>query len=196
MAKKIGILGSGPVGQTLALGFNGKGYDVMIGSRTPSKLDDWKREKGVYISIGTFEQAAAFGDIIVLAVKGSAAINTLKIVGPSRLSGKTIIDTTNPIADAPAIDGVISFFTGPNESLMERLQKEMPGGLFVKAFNSIGSDFMVHPDFPDGQPTMFICGNSETAKEDVKSVLKDFGWDIADMGTVVAARAIEPLCML
>jgi 8-hydroxy-5-deazaflavin:NADPH oxidoreductase len=196
MAKKIGILGSGPVGQVLALGFSEKGYDVMIGSRTPSKLEDWKREKGHYVSLGTFAEAASFGEIIVLAVKATGAIDALKISGPAKLADKTVIDATNPISDAPPVDGVISFFTTYGESFMERLQNAVPGAMFVKAFNSVGSGFMVNPDLPGGPPTMFICGNSDKAKSEVKAILKDFGWDVADMGSAPAARAIEPLCML
>jgi predicted dinucleotide-binding enzyme len=196
MAKKIGIIGSGPVGQALALGLSEKGYDVMIGSRTPSRLEEWKGEKGTYVSLGTFEQAAMFGEIIVLAVKGTAAEKALGLAGHSHLAGKTVIDATNPISDAAPVNGVISFFTSYEESLLERLQKAVPEGLFVKAFNSVGNALMVNPDLPGGPPTMFICGNSEKAKSEVKAILKELGWDAADMGLAEAARAIEPLCML
>jgi predicted dinucleotide-binding enzyme len=168
----------------------------MIGSRTTSKLEEWKREKGIYVPVGTFEEAASFGEIIVLAVKATAAADAIKIAGIAQFTGKTVIDTTNPIADTAPIDGVISFFTSFQESLLERLQNEAPDALFVKAFSSAGSAFMVNPELPGGPPTMFICGNSDKAKAEVKAILTDFGWDIADMGTAPAARAIEPLCML
>jgi hypothetical protein len=118
------------------------------------------------------------------------------MAGPANLGGKVIIDTTNPIADSPPVDGVLSFFTGPNESLMERLQAAVPNARFVKAFNCVGNAFMVNPSLPGGQPTMFYCGNDAEAKKVVAGVLEKFGWDLADMGAAAGARAIEPLCQL
>jgi 8-hydroxy-5-deazaflavin:NADPH oxidoreductase len=106
------------------------------------------------------------------------------------------MDATNPIADAPPESGVIRFFTNLDESLMERLQKKAPDVRFVKAFSCVGNAFMVNPQFPGGPPTMFICGNDAGAKEEVRKILVQFGWDISDMGAATAARAIEPLCML
>jgi predicted dinucleotide-binding enzyme len=132
----------------------------------------------------------------VLAVKGLVAADALHAAGAANLSGKVVIDTTNPIADAPPEDGVLRFFTGPNDSLMERLQSAFPGARFVKAFNSIGNAFMVNPTLPGGPPTMFMCGNDAEAKRDVMRLLEQFGHDVADMGTARAARAIEPLCQL
>jgi predicted dinucleotide-binding enzyme len=107
-----------------------------------------------------------------------------------------VIDATNPIADRPPTNGVLAFFTNFDESLMERLQNQFAGVRFVKAFNSVGSARMVNPSFAAGRPSMFICGNDESAKSTVAKMLDDFGWDVEDMGTAEAARAIEPLCML
>jgi predicted dinucleotide-binding enzyme len=107
-----------------------------------------------------------------------------------------VIDTTNPLADAPPVDGVLQVFTGPNESLMERLQQEFPDARFVKAFNSVGNGSMVNPSMAGGPPTMFYCGNDPEAKAVVADLLVKFGWEPLDMGTAVAARAIEPLCPL
>ena len=107
-----------------------------------------------------------------------------------------MIDATNPIADAPPVNGVLKFFTSLDESSMERLQREHPRAHFVKAFNSAGSGCMVNPQFKGGRPTMFICGNDEAAKQTVARILDQFGWETADMGKAEAARAIEPLCML
>jgi len=132
----------------------------------------------------------------VLAVKGSAAADVLKAAGAANLAGKTVIDTTNPIADAPPVNGVLQFYTSLDESQHERLQRAFPEIKFVKAFNSVGNAFMVNPQFKDGKPTMFICGNDEPAKKTVRTVLDQFGWETADMGQAEAARAIEPLCML
>jgi 8-hydroxy-5-deazaflavin:NADPH oxidoreductase len=191
---KIGVLGSGDVGQTLATGFRKHGYDVRIGSRTPAKLADFARSSG--IGAGTFADVAAWGESLVLAVKGSAAAESLRLAGATNLRGKLIIDATNPISDAPPVDGVIQVFTGPNDSLMEQLQGAHPQARFVKAFNSVGSDLMVNPAFAAGPPTMFYCGNDAAAKSIVAGILQQFGWEAADMGSAAAARAIEPLAQL
>ena len=194
--KKIGIIGSGSVGQTLATGFLKFGFEVMIGSRDLSKLAGWKSSAGVLGSIGSFEEVATFGDIIVLATKGTAASEALDLAGRVNLSGKIIIDTTNPISDAPPEKGVLRFFTDLNNSLMERLQNEFPEGRFVKAFSCIGSSLMINPDFGTEKPSMFICGNDQSALEEVARIISLFGFETEDMGSAEAARAIEPLCML
>ena len=194
--KKIGILGSGVVGQTLGNGFLKHGFEVMIGTGKPEKLSDWKKSSNGKGLIGSFQDAASFGEIVVLAVKGTAALNAIQQANPSVLENKTVIDTTNPIADAPPENGVLKFFTSLNESLLERLQKTYPAIHFVKAFSCVGNAFMVNPNFPGGKPTMFFCGNDESAKAEVQTILDQFGWDPADMGKAESARAIEPLCML
>lgn len=192
---KIGIIGSGVVATTLGEGFLKHGHEVMLGSRSPEKLSSWSAKNGD-AKLGSFDEAAAFGDLIVLAVKGAAASNALKLAGADNLSGKTIIDATNPIADVPPTNGVLSFFTDLSGSLMERLQAEVPEAKFVKAFNSVGSPAMVDPQFAGGKPTMFICGSDADAKTEVTAILDEFGWETADMGGPEAARAIEPLCIL
>jgi len=106
-----------------------------------------------------------------------------------------VIDTTNPIADQPPVNGVMHFFTSLESSLMERLQKIVPNAGFVKAFNSVGSMFMIDPKF-ELRPTMFICGNNDAAKKEVRGLLEMVGWEAEDMGNAEAARAIEPLCIL
>ena len=192
--QKIGVLGSGVVAKVLASGFIRHGYDVMMGTRETSKLAEWQREnKG---KVGSFAQAAAYGEMLVLAVKGTVAESALGLAGSVNLKGKTIIDATNPIADLPPVNGVLQFFTSLNDSLMERLQKAHPEARFVKAFSCVGNARMVNPDFGGPKPTMFICGNSSDAKKDVVKILDQFGWDSEDMGSVEAARAIEPLCIL
>jgi predicted dinucleotide-binding enzyme len=191
----VGVLGSGDVAKVLAAGFLKHGHEVLLGTRTPAKLAEWGRQnpRG---KIGTFAEAAAFGEVLVLAVKGTVAAEALRAAGNANLAGKPVIDATNPIAEAPPVNGVLKFFTSLDESLMERLQREFPDARFVKAFNSVGNAFMVNPRFKDGAPTMFICGNDESAKRTVTGILDQFGWETADMGRVEAARAIEPLCML
>ena len=191
----IGILGSGDVAQALAKGFLQHGHQVMLGTRVPAKLADWIKENP-RAQVGSFAVAAKFGELLVLAVRGSAALDALEFPDASSLAGKTVIDTTNPIDDAVPTNGVLKFFTSLDDSLMERLQQEFPDVRFVKAFNSVGSACMVNPQFEGGKPTMFICGNDETAKQTVHGILDQFGWEVADMGKAEAARAIEPLCML
>jgi predicted dinucleotide-binding enzyme len=192
---KVGVLGSGDVAKVLASGFLKHGHEVMMGTRTNAKLAEWQKQnpKG---KVGHFPDAAKFGELIVLAVKGNAAAEALLAAGSKNLDGKTVIDATNPITDTPPTNGVLTFFTSLDESLMERLQREFPTVRFVKAFNSVGNTRMVNPQFRAGKPTMFICGNDEAAKQIVKDVLDQFGWETEDMGKMEAARAIEPLCML
>lgn len=192
--KKVGVLGSGQVGQVLADGFVKHGYEVMRGSRDASKLADWKAGAGAKASTGTFAETAAFGEIVVLAVKGTAAEEAVGLCGGG-LDGKVVLDATNPIANAPPTNCVVSYFTGPNDSLMERLQKKAPAAKLVKAFSSVGNALFVNPKLPS-RPTMFICGNDAGAKDVTRGILEQFGWEAEDCGGVEAARAIEPLCML
>jgi len=192
---RVGVLGSGDVAKTLASGFIKHGHEVKIGSRTPDKLADWAVQNSG-IATGTFADAAKFGDLIVLAVKGKVAAEALELAGAKNLAGKTVMDACNPIEDAPPTKGVLKFFTDLNESLMEKLQRQFSDARFVKAFNSVGAGRMINPQFADGHPTMFICGNDEGAKMEVTRINEQFGWETADMGAAEAARAIEPLCML
>ncbi|MGO9836349.1 MAG: NADPH-dependent F420 reductase [Polyangiaceae bacterium] len=191
---KIGVIGSGQVGEALANGFAKHGHEVMRGSRDPSKLADWKKGADGKAKTGTVEETARFGDVVVLAVKGTAAEEAVSLCAGA-LDGKVVIDTTNPIAERPPTNGVIAFFTGPNDSLLERLQKLAPRARFVKAFSSVGAALMVNPKLP-AKPTMFICGNDGAAKETTRAILDTFGWETEDAGAAEAARAIEPLCIL
>jgi predicted dinucleotide-binding enzyme len=192
---RIGVLGSGVVGKVLAAGFAGHQHEVMIGSRSPEKLVDWLRDNPG-VGSGLFGDVAAFADVIVLAVKGTAANEALAIAGEDNHAGKPVIDATNPIADEPPINGVLRFFTSLDESLMEQLQRQYTRTRFVKAFSSVSSTRMVNPRFEGSKPSMFICGNDGDAKQVVTGILEQFGWETEDMGAVEAARAIEPLCML
>lgn len=194
--QRVSVIGSGIVGETLANGFLAHGWEVMRGSRDPGKLADWSHGAGESASTGNLAACAAHADLVVLAVKGTGAESALALCGEGALDGKVVIDTTNPIADAAPEDGVLSFFTGRDESLMERLQAAAPAARFVKAFSCVGSALMVDPQLPGGPPTMFVCGDDAEAKSRVSSVLEDFGWEVEDLGTAKAARAIEPLCIL
>jgi predicted dinucleotide-binding enzyme len=193
--KKVAVIGTGVVGQVLSDGFLKHGYEVIRASRDLSKLEDWKKGAGAKGSVQSVTDAARAADIVVLAVKGSGAEETVAACGTG-LAGKTVLDATNPIANAPPVNGVLSYFTTLDDSLMERLQKKAPAAHFVKAFSSVGNMFMVNPDFGGIRPTMFICGNDKDAKAETRAILDQFGWETEDLGAVEAARAIEPLCIL
>ncbi|HEX6805241.1 MAG TPA: NAD(P)-binding domain-containing protein [Terriglobales bacterium] len=194
---KVGVLGSGVVGQTLAAGFLKHGHQVFVGTRDPKASDvtAWA-EKNPKIEVGTFAQAAEFGELLVLAVLSRIVEDVIKLAGPNNFRGKTLIDTNNPIADAPPVDGVLQYFTQQNHSLGERIQRLLPDAKVVKAFNSVGAVRMVNPHYDQGTPTMFLCGNDATAKAQVSDISRQFGWEPFDCGTIVASRALEPLCIL
>jgi predicted dinucleotide-binding enzyme len=194
---KIGIIGSGAVGQALAKAFKNEGYEVMLGTRNTGKEEVVKfKKENAGVAIGSFEDTATFGELLVLATQGAATVNVIQMAGPARFRGKVVIDTTNPIAATPPVNGVLQFFTGLDKSLMEQLQQLLPEARLVKAFNSVGNALMYKPVFKEGTPTMFICGNDDAAKSTVREILGQFGWETEDLGKAEAARAIEPLCIL
>jgi predicted dinucleotide-binding enzyme len=194
---KIGVIGSGNVGQTLASGFLKHGHEAMIGTREPSS-DGMKKWAAANPEgkVGSFAEAAKFGEVVVVATAGKVATNAIELAGKENFAGKVLIDVNNPIGDAPPTDGVLSYFTGPNESLGEKIQALVPQARVVKAFNSVGAVKMVNPHYEQGTPTMFIAGNDAAAKAAVTDILGQFGWESFDCGSIVAARALEPLCML
>ena len=193
---KIGIIGSGQVGRVLAKAFKTEGYDVMLGTRNTSNEHVVQFNDEAKIDVGTFDETAKFGDIIVLATKGTAAEEALHLAGKENLDGKIIIDTTNPIADSSPVNGVLHYTTSLENSMMERLQQVVPGAKFVKAFNIVGNALMYKPKLQGGKPTMFICGNDDDAKKTVTGILDKFGWETEDFGKAESARAIEPLAIL
>lgn len=194
---KIGIIGSGIVGRVLGNAFLQEGHQVKLGTRNTLKEEvvNFLKENPASTA-GSFEETAIFGDIIVLATGGNVTESAIALAGIDNFTNKTIIDTTNPIASAPPVNGVLSFFTDLNSSLMEKIQLQLPAANVVKAFNSVGNALMYKPILKGGTPTMFICGNDLAAKKQVAYLLDTFGWETEDMGAVEAARAIEPLCML
>lgn len=192
-ALRIAVLGSGPVARSLASGFLKHGYPVHMGNREPAKLAEFTASTG--IQARSLSDAVGQADLVVLALKASAAEEVVRSLAPG-LAGKTVIDTMNPIADTPPVDGVLTYFTDSSASLMERLQAIAPDARLVKAFNSVGSAFMVDPSFPHGRPTMFIAGDDPAAKSTVSGILDAFGWDCEDMGRAASARPIEALCQL
>ena len=192
---KIGIIGSGIVGQTLVKGLAKHKFEVMISTGSAEKQVELQMDVGKQIRVGAFEDAAAYGEVVILAVKGAAAEGIVTKLA-DELSSKIVIDTTNPIDESiPPQDGVLTYFTKAGESLMQRLQATAPQAQFVKAFNSVGAGVMVDPEFAV-RPTMHICGDHESAKKTVGDLLDKLGWDVCDLGTAHAASAVESLCIL
>jgi 8-hydroxy-5-deazaflavin:NADPH oxidoreductase len=196
MAKKIGIIGSGMVGVALANGLQKHGFKVKIGTNNPEKHAQLAEKLNKGIGIDTFKKVAKFGDMVILAVKGTAAKEAIKKAGVKNLENKTVLDATNPIADAPPQNGNLIYFTKMNQSLMEILQEKAPKVNFVKCFSCVGNGLMIDPDFGGIKPTMFIAGNNEVAKSEATTLLEEIGWEAEDMGKVESARGIEALCIL
>jgi predicted dinucleotide-binding enzyme len=196
MGKRIGIIGSGQAGIALANGLSRHGYEIMIGTNDPEKHAGIREKMEKEFSIGRFTDVANFADVLILAVKGSGAEEAIRITGIDSLKNKIILDATNPIANQPPANGVLSYFTTLDESLMERLQALAPEARFVKCFSIVGNSLMVDPDFGGIKPTMFIAGNDEEAKKYTTALLTEIGWETEDMGMAEGARAIEPLAIL
>jgi predicted dinucleotide-binding enzyme len=193
---RVGVLGSGEVGRRLAAGFQSRGHDVMIGSRDPGRpeLREWQAGDGAGIEGGTFAQAAAHGELLVLAVLGNAAEQAIADAGADNFSGKVVIDAMNPLDFSGGFPPKLSI-TG-EDSLGERVQRALPDAKVVKAFNTIGNPYFVDPSFREGQPTMLIAGDDGDAKRTVSDVLADFGWsDTVDIGGIDGSRELEAICI-
>lgn len=193
---KVGILGTGDVGQALARGFAARGHEVMLGSRDPKakRHTAWQSKTKGAASVGTIESAAGHGEIVVLAVPGEAADEVLRTAGVRNFAGKLVIDVTNAI-DSWGSRPTLHF--GISDSVGERIQKMIPDAKVVKAFNAVPSSQMVDPKFAGGAPSMLIAGNDARAKQQVVTILKEFGWPGAlDIGKIEMARWLEALVVL
>lgn len=193
---RVGILGSGGVGQDLGLGFIGLGHDVKMGSRNPAKdeIKAWLSKAGKRASAGTFAEAAAFGELAVLAILWTGTENAIHLAGPDNFVGKVVIDVTNPLFfQSNALPGLA---VSGIDSAGEQVQRWLPKAKVVKAFNSVNHAHMVKPSFPGGPPDMFICGDDAVAKETVAGICRGFGWGVVDMGKLEAARLLEPLALI
>ena len=193
---KIGILGSGDVGQALGRGFAAEGHEVMIGSREPQsgKLTGWKALAGARASVGTHAQTAAFGEILVLASPWSGTKAILDLAGAQNFSGKIVIDVTNPLVFSG--EGPPSLALGHTDSGGEQVQRWLSDAHVVKAFNIVGNPLMHKPHLPGGPPTMFIAGNDDGAKKTVTEILTAFGWETIDAGGIEASRYLEAMAMV
>jgi len=193
---RIGILGSGDVGQALSFGFLQHGHTVKIASRTPDsdKLKAWQKKAGSEASTGELPEVAAWAELLVLATDWSGTENALNMAGPHYFAGKVVIDVTNPLIFEAGQEPRLE--RGFSDSGAEQVQRWLPEAKVVKAFNIVNNAYMVHPDFPGGPPDMFICGNDEAARKTVFKICQEFGWITTDLGQLKEARLLEPLCML
>src|SRR5262245_55498805 len=192
---RIGMLGTGDVAKALARGFATLGHDVKVGSRSAGneKAAAIAKEIGAKGSAGTFAEAAAFGEVVVLATLGAANPEVLEAAGADRLAGKVLIDATNPLDFS---GGAPRLFVGHTDSGGEQVQRLVPGARVVKAFNIVGNAFMFRPVFPGGPPDMFFCGNDADAKKTVEDILVSFGWNTVDLGGIESSRYLEAMCMV
>jgi 8-hydroxy-5-deazaflavin:NADPH oxidoreductase len=193
---KIAILGTGDVGQALGHGFLRLGHEVKMGSRQAGgeKAQAWVAKMGKGASEGSFAEAAAFGDLAVLATLWTGTENALRMAGPENLAGKIVIDSTNPLLFSPGKPPALAL--GHTDSGGEQVQRWLPESRVVKCFNIVGHAHMVHPDLPGGPPDMFLCGNESEAKTTVARICRDFGWPVIDIGGIEGARLLEPICIL
>jgi len=193
---KIGILGTGDVGQSLGKAFVSLGHEVKMGSRAAGHegMKTWAKETGKGASGGTFADAARFGNLIVLATRGVENANVIRQAGATHFKGKLVIDTTNPLEFSRGMPPTLA--RGHTDSGGEEVQRLLPGAHVVKAFNTVGHTLMFRPDLPGGPPDMFIAGNDEGAKTRTAALLKDFGWNTIDLGGIEASRYLEPMCIV
>jgi predicted dinucleotide-binding enzyme len=194
---RIGILGSGDVGKALSKGLTSRKNEVMIGTRSPSepKLVAWAAEEGRGVRAGTFAQVAEHGELLVLALKGDAAIAAIDLAGPSHFRGKVVIDAMNPLDFSAGFPPSLLF--GLNDSLGERVQKKLPEAKVVKCFNTVPNSMMADPKLADGVPELIVCGDDAEAKRKVGELVRSLGWKgVIDVGGIREARWQEALVPL
>jgi len=193
---RIGILGSGDVGIALARGFASRSHEVMISSRDPAKLSEFVAEQNGKVRSGTFEEAAKFGEVVVIATLFSGTKDAIGLAGRANFAGKPVIDCTNPLRFEEGKMPELSL--GFDNSAGEEVQRWLPDAKVVKAFNIIGNQFMVDPQFPGGPPAMFIAGNDDGAKQIVTQLIESLGWEesVADLGGIEESRYLEPMCIV
>jgi 8-hydroxy-5-deazaflavin:NADPH oxidoreductase len=192
---KIGILGTGMVGETLGTKFVQLGHQVKMGSRTASNdsAAKWVKAAGANASQGTFADAAAFGEMAFVCLKGAVFLDVAKTLNPNALAGKVLVDVSNPLEFS---NGTMSLSICNSNSLGEEVQKALPSAKVVKTLNTVNCGVMVDP-VKGGNPTMFLCGNDSDAKKKVTELLKSMGWrDLIDLGDITKSRGTEMLMPL
>jgi predicted dinucleotide-binding enzyme len=194
---KIGVLGTGTVGQTVAGALASRGHEVKMGAREAGndKAAAWAKKAGDKASHGTFADAAAFGEIVFNCTNGEASLKALAAAGASNLAGKILVDVANPLDFSKGMPPTI--FTAQGDSLAEQIQREFPKARVVKALNTVNANVMFHPEKVPGESDLFVCGNDADAKQRVTALLKDFGWkSVIDLGDVSGARGLEAYLLL
>jgi predicted dinucleotide-binding enzyme len=193
---RVGILGTGDVARAMGNGFAKLGHEVKMGSRTEAneKALAWAKAAGPKASTGTFADAAAFGEVVLLCTLGVANDSAITLAKPENFDGKVLIDTTNPLDFSGGMPPKLA--VSGNDSGGEGVQRRLPKARVVKAFNIVGNASMFKPDFPGGPPDMFICGNDAEAKRTVTGILEDFGWPAIDIGGIEGSRYLEAMCIV
>jgi len=193
---KIGILGTGMVGEAFRTKFVQLGHQVKIGSRTANNESalKWAKSAGPNASQGTFNDATEFAELVFVCLKGAVFLDVAKTLSPGSMSGKVLVDVSNPLDFSHGMPPSLSICN--TNSLGEEVQKALPSAKVVKTLNIVNCQVMVDPA-KGGHPTMLICGNDTEAKQKVTTLLKDIGWrDILDLGDIKSARGTEMLLPL
>jgi 8-hydroxy-5-deazaflavin:NADPH oxidoreductase len=191
---RIGVLGTGTAGRTLASKLVSLGHEVMMGSRQVGNeaAVAWKTEAGQLADEGNFADAAGFGELVVNATAGSASLDALVSAEAENLAGKVLLDVANPLDFSAGMPPTLTICN--TDSLGEKIQETFPEARVVKSLNTVNAGVMVEPDSLPGSHTMFIAGNDPDAKTTVMTILEDFGWppeDVMDLGGIEAARGME-----
>lgn len=192
---KIGILGSGTVAKLLATGFINSGHEVKLGTRDTSKLEEWEKSVGSKGSAGSFEDAAKYGELIVLATLWSGTENAIKLAGLENFIGKVVIDVTNPLDFSSGVPPKFAVTYG--NSAGEQIQNWLMDSKVVKAFNTVSASIMINPKLEEGNPDLLIAGNDADAKKLVTEIAQSFGWqNVIDMGEINHSFWLEAFAML
>lgn len=191
---KIGILGTGMVGQTIGTGLVQHGHEVKMGARaaTNAKATAWASGGGAKAAHGTFADAAAFGEVVFNCTSGMASLDALKQAGEQNLAGKVLVDVANPLDFSKGMPPSLSVCN--TSSLAEQIQAAFPKARVVKALNTLNAQLMTNPSAVPGPHELFMCGNDAAAKAQVRQLLSEFGWkEVIDLGDITAARGTEML---
>jgi hypothetical protein len=189
---RIGMIGTGVVGNTISTRMVGLGYEVKMGSRTANneKAVEWMKRAGNGASQGTFADAASFGEIVFNCTSGNVSVEALRMAGAQNLRGKVVVDVSNPLDFSKGMPPTLTILN--TDSVGERIQREFPESKVVKTLNTMTAALMVNPRLVPGNHDVFVSGNDPEAKTQVQGILKEFGWErITDLGDISTARGTE-----
>jgi predicted dinucleotide-binding enzyme len=191
---RIGVLGTGTVGPTLATKLVELGHEVRMGARDAAneKARDWAASAGEGASQGTFADAAEHGEVVFNCTGGAVSLEALELAGEDALRGKVLVDVANPLDFSRGMPPTLTVCN--TDSLAEQIQRRFPDARVVKSLNTVNASVMVEPSSVPGEHDIFVCGNDDDAKAQVKQLLESFGWPrdrIVDLGGIEGARAME-----